>query len=86
MNDRICDDLSPRNNFKVLLWQGGFYVNRNNVQNPADNIYCNFVTKEILSMQTKEEHIGPKLRDSMIVRGRPSVLTEDDSNLVHLIK
>jgi len=37
-------------------------------------------------MQTKEEHIGPKLRDSMIVRGRPSVLTEDDSNLVHLIK
>lgn len=56
------------------------------IQNPADNIYCNFVTKEILSMQTKEEHIGPKLRDSMIVRGRPSVLTEDDSNLVHLIK
>ena len=61
-------------------------IYRNSVQNPADNIYCNFVTKEILSMQTKEEHIGPKLRDSMIVRGRPSVLTEDDSNLVHLIK
>ena len=43
------------------------YIGRNSVQNPADNIYCNFVTKEILSMQTKEEHIGPKLRDSMIV-------------------